>query len=407
MKEKKVIFTIVAKNYMASALTLKGSVLKLHSDVDFYIVLADQWDDEEQKKRGGNNVLVADASVVPEILSMSFFYDVVEFSTSIKPFYFLYFMKVLDYDKVIYLDPDIWVLSSMDGLWNSLIEHEAVLTPHITDINCVSGYHKESHILSRGVFNLGFLGMRKSTDTIQFLNWWAIQMRTECIRSETLFVDQKWADYIPIFVKDIKIERSKAYNISDWNYHERKLDIKESEYYVQELDGSWNRISFFHFSGIKQQSIKSYLKLQKAKISKTTAMALENLIKTYQKTLLNYEYNYWSTCKYCYNKFDNGNEILLLYRRLARSVFMQYGLEFKDYFGTGEGSFFQELRKGNFHSGETMSIHERRNKGYARRILKKIIRGYIKCMGMNRYESLIDTIHNNSDRDEQWRWIWR
>ena len=86
MKEKKVIFTIVAKNYMASALTLKGSVLKLHSDVDFYIVLADQWDDEEQKKRGGNNVLVADASVVPEILSMSFFYDVVEFSTSIKPF---------------------------------------------------------------------------------------------------------------------------------------------------------------------------------------------------------------------------------------------------------------------------------------------------------------------------------
>ena len=54
-----------------------------------------------------------------------------------------------------------------------------------------------------------------------------------------------------------------------------------------------------------------------------------------------------------------------------------------------------------------MSIHERRNKGYARRILKKIIRGYIKCMGINRYESLIDTIHNNSDRDEQWRWIWR
>ena len=37
MKEKRVIFTIVAKNYMASALTLKESVLKFCSNVDFYI----------------------------------------------------------------------------------------------------------------------------------------------------------------------------------------------------------------------------------------------------------------------------------------------------------------------------------------------------------------------------------
>lgn len=406
MKEKRVIFTIVAKNYMASALTLKESVLKLYSDVDFYIVLADQWNDEEQKKRAGDNVLVADARIVPEIRSMSFFYDVVEFSTSIKPFYFLYFMKELNYDKVIYLDPDTWILAPIDGLWNSLVEHEAVLTPHITDISCVSGYHKESHILNRGVFNLGFLGMRKSTDIIQFLNWWAVQMQTECIRSETLFVDQKWADYIPIFVKNIKIERSKAYNISDWNYHERELDIKEGAYYVQDLDCSWNPIKFFHFSGIKQQSIESYLQLQKAKISETTAITLESLITTYQKTLLKYEYNYWSTCKYCYNVFDNGNKILLLHRRLARSVFQQYGLKFEDYFGTGKGSFFQELRKGNLCSRETANRHEGRNKSYVRRILKKMIRGYVNCRGMNRYESLIGTIHNNSDRDEQWRWFW-
>lgn len=404
MKEKRVIFTIVAKNYMASALTLKESVLKFCSNVDFYIVLADRWDDEEQKKRVGHNVLVADASVVPEIHCMSFFYDVVEFSTSIKPFYFLHFMKVLDYDKIIYLDPDTWVLAPIDGLWNSLVEHEAVLTPHITDINCASSYHKESHILNRGVFNLGFLGMRKSANTIQFLNWWAIQMQTECIRSETLFVDQKWADYIPIFVNNIKIERSKAYNISDWNYHERELDIKEGVFSVQDLDGSWNPIKFFHFSGIKQQSIENYLKLQRAKISEDMTKTLKNLICIYQKTLLKYEYNYWSTCKYYYDAFHNGSKILLLHRRLARSAFMQKGMKFEDYFGTGEGSFFQELKKGNFYSRET--VQEGKNKNCIRRILKKLIRGYVKCMGLNRYESVIETIHNNSDKDEQWRWLW-
>ena len=44
------IFTIVAKNYMASAITLGKSVKKFCEDTDFFIVLADEWDAEKQKE---------------------------------------------------------------------------------------------------------------------------------------------------------------------------------------------------------------------------------------------------------------------------------------------------------------------------------------------------------------------
>ena len=104
------IFTICAKNYLAQALTLKESALK-HNNVDFFIILADSPTDDINDV----NVITLNESWIPEWQSMAYKYNVIEFSTSVKPFVF---QKLFNegYDNVIYLDPDTYVTDKLDYL---------------------------------------------------------------------------------------------------------------------------------------------------------------------------------------------------------------------------------------------------------------------------------------------------
>ena len=414
---KNAIFTIVAKNYMASALSLKESARRFHPEVDFYIILADRWESDEQKEKAGKDIMVADKEVVPQIERMSFIYDVVEFSTAIKPFYFRYLLMVKDYDNVIYLDPDTWIMDSLDELWDSLEGKSIVLTPHIVDISKPSDYHKESHILNRGVYNLGFIGVSNREESIAYLDWWAKQLETECIRSETRFVDQKWAEYIPIFVSNYNVNKSKVYNISDWNYHERSLRCEDVKYQVLDIDNEWRNIRFFHFSGIKMQSAIDYVNAQHTMLDEKTKDALLKLVPVYQEELKKHGYDYWSKRPYSFNCFENGSPILLIHRRLARSLYVEKNKVYDDLFSADDNSYYALLKKNKMvlkaskvssdaaiATGKT-SRDSTQGKGRMRSIIRNIIYKYIKHKGIRRYEKMIMTMHNNSDIDQQWRWL--
>lgn len=411
---KRAVFTIVAKNYMASALSLRDSVEKFHPDVDFYIVLADRWESEEQSGRVSGNVLVADPAIVPEMKRMSFFYDVVEYSTSIKPFYFKYFLEKMGYESVIYLDPDTWVMDELNELWDELSENSVVLTPHIVDIRQKSGYYKETHILNRGVYNLGFIGCSNTKECLTFLDWWGKQLSTECIRSETRFVDQKWAEYIPAFLDSYYINKSKTYNISDWNYHERKLRTVGDDSEVCDGDGEWKKIRFFHFSGIKMQSVDEYISKLPVELDSDTKLALNYLVPIYQKELQKHDYDYWHKCAYSNSFFDNGAPILLLHRRLARSLYVEKGKTFDNYFSVDNESLYSLFKSSNMiderkiaamDTRESARSGEQGGKGRARKIIKWIISRYINHKGVRKYEKLISVMHNNADIDQQWRWL--
>ena len=122
-------FTICAKNYLAQALTLRESFLKHNPSLNFFIFLADKIDGVEDV----DGVVALDKSWIPDWVNMAFKYDVIEFNTSINPFCFGKLFKE-GYEKVIYLDPDIYVTRPLDYIYECLNNKSVVLTPHYCDI---------------------------------------------------------------------------------------------------------------------------------------------------------------------------------------------------------------------------------------------------------------------------------
>ena len=84
---KNCAFTIVAKNYIGLAQILEKSIREYYNDLLFYIIVADEIDNE-LKKELSTNILVAKETlnITPETWeNMSFKYNLTEFCTSIKP----------------------------------------------------------------------------------------------------------------------------------------------------------------------------------------------------------------------------------------------------------------------------------------------------------------------------------
>ena len=94
---KNAIFTIVAKNYFSSAITLGKSVKRCVPDCDFIVILCDENDGEIELQDYEFEVVIANKMGIPGFEKMSFLYDVVELATSIKPFTFLYLMEEKGY----------------------------------------------------------------------------------------------------------------------------------------------------------------------------------------------------------------------------------------------------------------------------------------------------------------------
>ena len=162
-----VIFTVCAKNYLAQALTLKQSIESSNSDSYFFIFLSDDVEGEELPE-----VILLDESWIPQWKKMAFKYNVIEFSTSIKPFCIDYLFNK-GYENVLYIDPDIYVYKSLKNIFDILKSKSIVLTPHrCTMFDDMIGPTSEIIVSLVGVYNLGFIGIRNDKVGKRVINWW-------------------------------------------------------------------------------------------------------------------------------------------------------------------------------------------------------------------------------------------
>ena len=313
MKNKRVVFTICAKNYLAQALSLRESTLK-RNDVDFYIFLSDK-DDEE----GMPEVVLLDDEWIPNWQQMAFKYDVIEFSTSIKPFCFQKLFKD-GYERVIYLDPDIYVYNSLDIVFSALDNKSIVLTPHrcyITDTS--DDMIPEQLVSSVGIYNCGFIAIKNDIVGNKVVNWWGKKLSNQCLcdLSHGLFVDQKWIDFVPgYYPNDILISNHLGMNVATWNLQERLIFQKDGTYYVKSrVDNQQFPLMFFHFSGYNPH-LPSLLHKRKERSDIKFFPEMEKMVTEYREAEIRNEYDRYSKMKYSFNFFSDGTPILAIHRQL-------------------------------------------------------------------------------------------
>jgi hypothetical protein len=314
---KNVVFTICAKNYLAQALTLRESTINHNPDIDFFLFLADEAEGVKL-----NGLIELDKSWIPEWQTMAFKYNVIEFNTSIKPFCI---QKLFNdgYDKVMYLDPDIYVVKPLDVIWNMLEDKSIVLTPHYCDIvEHFNGAVPESTFNADGVFNLGFIALKNNDCGQKIAKWWMNRLSNQCYadRNSALFVDQKWMDFVPaLFPNETVATDHMGLNVAIWNLHERTLIIgKNGEYIIsRNRDRKIFPLIFFHFSGFDPFETK-VINRRHPNYNVEIYPSFAPIIEEYRTLVYKNEYDKYSKMSYSFNNYNNGYPVLSLHRRMLR-----------------------------------------------------------------------------------------
>lgn len=350
---KNAAFTICAKNYIGLAQILETSLKKVNPEVEFFIFVADELDNEI--KDLNNNILIAKSTLKIENkdwINMSFKYEITEFCTSIKPYCFSYLFNELNYANCIYFDPDILVFNSIASIINSLEEYTFVLTPHINTMETeYTGNWEERKLLYSGIYNLGFIAIKKNKISLKMLRWWEIRLKDRCFQNimENYFTDQKWIDFLPgFFPNEVLISNDLGYNLAPWNFHERKVLVRNGQLFVENRinieDKYFTEIKFVHFSGFNYKELLFNNNVKhKNFINLLLFPDLHILFEHYAESIRYSNMLKYIDLEYSYNYFTNGNIITNIHRKFFRRSTEDNKCIYDPF--CSEGEFYKSLKK--------------------------------------------------------------
>ena len=238
--------TIIASNYLAHARVLADSLTRHHPGERLQVLIVDDPDGHIDQRGEPFDVLrPADLPLsAREYHELAACYEVLELATAIKPTLLSTLLLRSGSRPVLYLDPDILILSKLDELTQECADHPIVLTPHAAKPMARDGQRPtESEILASGAWNLGFIAVGEGAEP--FLEWWADRVRFESVVDPAgmRFTDQRWMDLAP-GVFDVHPLRNPGYNVAYWNADQRPVEWTGERYLA---DGQ--PLVFFHFSG--------------------------------------------------------------------------------------------------------------------------------------------------------------
>lgn len=298
---QKFAFTICSINYLAQAKILSESIKKTNPDYEFVIGLCDKIDGSgvDTSKLEGLNILEVHTIGIDGFQEMTDIYDITELNTAVKPFYINYFLNTRpDIERVIYFDPDIEIFDKLTGIEEGLDNHNIVLTPHFYTPIFDKKSRTEQQMFVNGIYNLGFLAVKRSEETTKFINWWMTKLKTECFMDiqNGMFVDQLYCNMVPLYYQGVKIDKYPGYNISYWNLHERTVTQEGQNYFVNGVP-----LIFYHFSSLNVNDPINISRWQD-RFDLNNRPDLLDLYNKYRAQLKKHEHDYFKTIRCFYLK---------------------------------------------------------------------------------------------------------
>lgn len=330
------VCTIVSKNYLAYARVLARSVAAQHPEVPCFVLLVDEVDGYfDPADEPFTLVRLADLGV-PNLTGFCFQYTVLELNTALKPSFLAHLFARHGCERLFYLDPDILLLGSLDGLVARFDAASVVLTPHLTAPLPDDGrIPSELNILQAGTYNLGFIGLRDGDTARSLLRWWEARLSDGCQMAveRGMHVDQKWIDFVPGFYDDVAIVRDPGCNAAYWNAPHRPITRVDDRWLIDGVP-----CTFFHFSGFDAEKPELVSKHQ-TRITMAELGEGGALFAVYRERLLAAGFATTRAWPYRFATFDNGVRI----PSAARRLYLQLGdraRRFGDPFAAGSATSF-------------------------------------------------------------------
>lgn len=380
---RRAAFTICARNYFAQALLLARSFKKHNPECDFHVVLVDRRDQRFGERFPDVSVTWVEDIGLPDFFANALRFDVIEFSTNVKPHCFSLLLE--HYDRVLYLDPDTCVFDSLAPIFEALDDSSILVTPAC--MTPVLDGHRPDDIefLRVGVFNLGFAGVSASEEGLRFVHWWSDRCLSDGFHESTagVFVDQKWVNLAPCYFDGCRIYKDPGVNMAPWNLHERTLSCVDGTYRV---NGQWP-LRLFHFSSFDPHRPQTIARRQ-TRYAEGEREDLRPLLEAYAAELLSAGYDELSQYEYGFDYLSTGDYISPTLRRIYAN--RRYG------FPPSEDPFQPDSRLMRFARSHRLigksvkkakrwTAGEMSNFGYQARILDFLFKLALRVLGPNRY----------------------
>ncbi|GAA4333842.1 hypothetical protein [Flaviaesturariibacter amylovorans] len=248
----KAIYTTTSLSHLYKVKTFAETFIPLHPDVRFYVVLVEPLD---AHTTAAATALLPEANLLfpshlpeTERASIKPDYNFFEACCAYRPFFAdLLFSADYGVERLIYMDSDLLQYESIEPAFAHLQQYNFLLTPHTTAPTPLSEVEHEIGMNRCGIYNAGFIGMKRSPETERFLQWWKDRMRQLCVveLSRGLFVDQIWLNLLPLYFEGVFIEKDPGYNVAYWNFFERPLARSGNR-----ITTKGRPLRFVHYSGL-------------------------------------------------------------------------------------------------------------------------------------------------------------
>lgn len=306
---EKVVCTIITKNYLPFARALYHTLREHNPNLDLYVLLADEPDGyfnptEEPFKI----IFLEDLPDQDLVRNICFYYTTFELCCALRGILHEYIYENEIANSWLFLDSDILVYNSLEEIFEQLRTASILLNPHlISPVNHEYISTLEVSILVSGIYNAGFLGLRRSEETRKFIKWfkhrlmyYGFNRRGKDIFN-LLFVDQLWLNLVPHFFNEVDFLVHSGANVGYWNLVSREISSKNNIYFIDEKP-----LLFIHFSG---WNISQPLKVSTHLTSEKHIKLWKGLAENYKQLLLSYGYENCKNYPNIFTSFINGQEI--------------------------------------------------------------------------------------------------
>jgi hypothetical protein len=218
--------TIITAGYYPRALALFRSICKFDPQAKLEVLVTDGVPLLPISPVPDNMYIVAVSTIMNYSLTKDLYNKYAhthmnEFRWAMKPVLISYLLEK-GFDKVLYLDCDMFFVNDYTFLYLELNDAGVLLTPNWNNMDPLIDKGGFLSSFTGGIFSAGFIGANK--EGLPALLWWA----NACHFMMGAFInigignDQRYLDVLPVYFEQTKIIRHRGCNIGSWNVRENK-----------------------------------------------------------------------------------------------------------------------------------------------------------------------------------------
>ncbi len=310
------ICTVVTGNYLHFARALVRSIRRFHPEISITVCVVDHASRLPELDDPHTSFVFADQLQLSAWPRFRFQYSAFELSCALKPAIIKHCLSRPGISRTIYLDADIQLYQRLDPFLRDTRASSIALTPHL--LTAVVG--GESEVMRRlvvhsGVYNAGFLSVRRTNSGCAFLDWWqSILVKSSIVDAmRGMYVDQRPLDLVPGLFDGVEIVRQIGFHLAYWNLHEDRLFADGDTYRL----GCGNNLTLFHFSGIDPEDPDVLSKyVDPSNVSDDSAVRA--LVANYVNDLNACDRSQYERLPYGFAQLSDGTEIVDAWREAIR-----------------------------------------------------------------------------------------